>query len=333
MEKEEFVKELSTEELTPVEILTDDPIFKYAKRDDYYRPFKDVPLSGGKVRQAIYLIGSNQEEITDSCCGNVWTSTSISSPQGIIIGKVARYFGFDSKLFVGAMTSPATLRKNPMMMLAYKCGATINCDCLQAYEAPLHNQMLRTASELGTNYYDVKFGINLDTSPDALVMSTAYQVQNIPDYLDNLVVPSGSCIILSGVVLGCVLYGKNVKNIIGVQISGYDRTKRVDQTLAGYNIEGVGKSYQMYLSKDYEYSRHLNKFYIDGGRIRLDPLYESKAYDYVKKHMSLEGGENLFWIVGDSTDVRNYKIEESVRAAYDEETKGYVKIYGGRELH
>lgn len=336
-DKKDYIKELCVEKLTPVDILENDSFFRYAKRDDLYKPFSDSDVNGGKVRQAICLIGENYDNIVANHNKNVWTSTSTSSPQGIIIGKTASWFGLNSKIFIGAMAYPSTIKENPLMMLAYKNGSTINCDCTQAYEAPLYNQMVKESKKLGVGYYDVKFGINLDTSPDSLIMSTANQVKNIPDVLDNLIVPCGSCIILSGVIIGCQMFNKKVKNIIGVQIAGYDRRKTIDNTLHKYNINTFSFGnrntiYKLLLSKDYTYTKLLKNYSINNGELLLDPLYEAKAYDYIKKHVTLEGKENLFWVVGNTTNVRNYKIEKEVVDKYLNETTGYVKIYGGKEL-
>lgn len=201
--------------------------------------------------------------------------------------KTASWFGLNSKIFIGAMAYPSTIKENPLMMLAYKNGSTINCDCTQAYEAPLHNQMVKKSKKLGVGYYDVKFGINLDTSPDSLIMSTANQVKNIPDVLDNLIVPCGSCIILSGVIIGCQMFNKKVKNIIGVQIAGYDRRKTIDNTLHKYDINTFSFGnrnpiYKLLLSKDYAYTKLLKTYTINNGELLLDLLYEAKPMTILK---------------------------------------------------
>ena len=107
-----YAEELKPESLTPVEETPNDPIFCYAKRDDLDQPFPESLVNGGKVRQAVCLIGNNLDEMNEKYDGNVWFATATTSQQGAIIGSVASYFGLNSKLFVGAMTCPSSLRKN-----------------------------------------------------------------------------------------------------------------------------------------------------------------------------------------------------------------------------
>ena len=328
MDKKELLSKC--EVITPVEEIHGDPVFKYVKRDDHFRPFQDLPLSGGKVRQAILLVNNNIDLIKNELDNNIWTATSMSSPQGVIVSRVASEYGVNSKLFIGSGCSKESISKNNLMMNSYGCGSSINYDARQAFETVLQAQIKKVAEETGEKFFNVKFGINLDTSPEALVASTAMQVQNIPDQLDNLVVPSGSCIILSGVVLGCLMFNKSVRNIIGVQISGYDRSSTVNHILETFGLTDPELLYTMKVSKDYPYSRHLNKYTIGVENIRLDPLYESKGYDYCLKHMpEIHGQNNLFWIVGDSTDIRNLKPKEEDVERFLYENRDHKKLYGG----
>lgn len=328
MDKQELLSKC--EIITPVEDIHGDNQFAYVKRDDQFRPFNDLPLSGGKVRQAILLVNNNIEAIRNDMGNNIWTATSMSSPQGVIVSKVASEYGVNSKLFIGSGCSAQSISKNNLMMNSYSCGSKIDYDSRQAYETVLQARIKKVAEETGEKFFNVKFGINLDTSPEALVASTAMQVQNIPDKLDNLVVPSGSCIILSGVILGCLMFNKQVGKIIGVQISGYDRSSTVNHILEVFGIKDGNLLYDMQVSKDYPYSKHLNKYIIGDEHIRLDPLYESKGHDYCKKHLpELDGKENLFWIVGDSTDIRNLKPRTETVERFLYENRDHKKQYGG----
>lgn len=327
MDKQELLDKC--EVITPVEEIHDDPVFRYVKRDDYFRPFDDMPLSGGKVRQAIMLIDSNIDSIKNDYDNNIWTATSVLSPQGVIVSRVASEYGIKTKLFVGSGpgTTAKKVTENNLLMASYQCGSEIDHDTRQGFESGIQARMERISEFTGTKYFNVKFGINLDTSPEALVSSTAMQVRNLPDNIDNLVVPSGSCIILSGVILGCLMFNKSVKNIIGVQIAGYDRTKTINGILGGFGVTDCDMLYRLEVSKDYQYSKHLNRYYMDNGNIRLDPLYESKGYDYCLKHLTgIHNQNNLFWIVGDSTDIRNLRPSQHTVDKFLEESKNHVKI-------
>ena len=44
-DKKDYIKKLCVEDLTPVDILKNDELFKYAKRDDLYKPFLDSEIN------------------------------------------------------------------------------------------------------------------------------------------------------------------------------------------------------------------------------------------------------------------------------------------------
>ena len=57
------------DELTPVEKYRDNKndITIWAKRDDYFQPFDDFKVCGGKVRQCMSLLSENQKYIETEC--------------------------------------------------------------------------------------------------------------------------------------------------------------------------------------------------------------------------------------------------------------------------
>jgi 1-aminocyclopropane-1-carboxylate deaminase/D-cysteine desulfhydrase-like pyridoxal-dependent ACC family enzyme len=289
------IKALNLGELTPVENHNG----MYFKRDDLFQPFEDIPLSGGKVRQCLSLLSLKYDHIKENCNNMVVTGTGVTSPQGIIVTKCANYFDMNSIIYVGN-TKPESLRRNTLMMNVLYQGGRLNYDCKQGYEVALNATIKRTHPEA----YHIKFGINAQEVPEAIIGSTSNQVQNIPDELDYLIVPCGSCIIFSGILLGIKKFNKKVKNVIGIQIAGYDRTTTIQ------NLIKEDLPYKLLLSKDFPYSKKV-KHRVDG--INLDPLYEAKAYDYMVKYMlnDIDKKKVLFWIVGDSNPVRDkiWKIE------------------------
>lgn len=315
--------------LTPIQEI-DDPMFRYVKRDDLFQPFDELPFSGGKIRQAMCLMNDNIDYIKNECDNNVFSCTSVTSPQGAIISRICKEHDINCSIFVGGKAFPHTMARNNLMMTAYEYGATINYGARVAYEVSVHAYASQYAQANGMKYFDVEFGINLESSPQALVESTAYQVQNIPDNIATIIVPSGSCIILSGIILGCRMFNKNVRRIVCVQIAGFDRSKTIDRILSQYGITDTTGMYEIELSHDYKYARLLKRYTIDDGNILLDPLYEAKAYDYCAKYMNINPNEdNLFWIVGNSTYVREHKVDVGIVSRYLDENKNYFKEIKG----
>lgn len=289
----DYITKYKVNELTPVEEYNG-ILFK---RDDLYTPFEDIPLSGGKVRQAICLLANNYNYIKEECEGHIYSATGVKSPQGIVVTRTAKEFGFSSLVFIGN-SGPKGIRSNNLMMNILTNGGRINYKSRQAYEAPLQAEIRRHA-ERGEKFFTVKFGINLDSDPKSIIDSIADQVQNIPKNLDYLIIPCGSAIMFSGIIKGCQKYDIIPKHIVGIQIAGYDRTKTIEHILGDNHLP-----YEFLKSKDYDYGRLLK---IQIGNFMLDPIYEAKAYDYMQRHMQdeLKGKKVLFWIVGDSTAVRN----------------------------
>ena len=150
---------------------------------------------------------------------------------------------------------------------------------------------------------------------ELIIDTVANQCLNLPDDLDYLFVPAGSAIMLGGIIKGCYKFNKH-PHIVGVQISGYDRDKTV-RNILGISFEKPKTlktdifnqyednpyKYDFVIDHTYPYAKHL-KIEISPGFI-LDPVYESKAYEYMIKHYDLKDKKTLFWVVGDSNMVRN----------------------------
>lgn len=294
LDKEEVFKKLNVYGLTPIHSVGG----MLFKRDDLYLPFKDIPLSGGKVRQAISLVYENYDYIKNECNGTLYTSCSVSSPQGIIVSRVAREFGFKSTLFVGLVT-PKSISKNRLLCNVLKTGGLINYETRAGYDNVL-THTINKKRDLGEKFFHVKFGINLENNTKSILDSIGYQVQNIPKDLDYLIIPCGSCITMGGVIRGLMDYGIKPKKVVGIQISGLDNKIHVLENIMGERPY----EYDLRISKDYAYSKHLNMSF---GSLQLDPLYEAKAMDYLLRYMAddIKGKKVCFWLVGNSSAVRN----------------------------
>jgi len=293
----DILKELGVFKLTPVECHNR----IYYKRDDLYMPFKDLPLSGGKVRQAIMLMSENYKVIKE-LGGRVITPTSPNSPQGLIVARVAKEFGFGVTLVVGN-TNLKSIESNPMLAKCLELGAEIDYESKMSYDVNLLHRIKDILVK--KPYFLVKFGINLETSPKAMVESIAYQAKNLPEDLDVLVVPIGSAITFGGILKGLIQYGIKPRHIIGVQIAGYDRLDTIYKILSGSRwLSPI--DFEFVRDKTYPYSKHLKKVYFNDHEC-MDPVYEAKAFKWMMKNVELEGRKVLFWIVGNSEFIRHKK--------------------------
>ena len=290
-------------QLTPVEEY-DGILYK---RDDKFMPFDDVPITGGKVRQCLSLLERNYDYIKDHCDSLVATATSVNSPQGIVVARSAREFGFNSLIVFGG-TNARTLMQNPMVKWVHYCGSEFDLKCKLGYDGVL-NSRIRDIKET-RKLFHVKFGINLENDPDSIINSVAHQVQNLPEDIDNLIIPTGSAITAGGILCGLIKYPKiKPKRVIIVQISGYDRQDTLHRIFRAMSMDHMPvPEYEYVADKTYSYSRQL-KIRLNTRGEYHDPVYEAKAYDWMIKNVNYKNEKTLFWIVGNSYYVRAFTPE------------------------
>lgn len=269
------------------------------KRDDLYQPFDDLPLNGGKIRQGYRIVSALHDLIKEEYGGRVYSTCSLHSPQGIIITRVCKEFGIEATLFHGR-TNFNSITKNSFIRHILNCGGHVNIGCRSGFG----NVVTSFINSFELTGYNIGFGINIDKD-ELLCGDVECQTQNLPDDLDNLVVPVGSGIIAAAVLRGLTLYKKHVKNIHLIQISGHDYRSTIEGLCSGYDIP----EYNFYISNDYPYAKAVRHVLADG--TELDPIYEGKAYDYMLKYLPQckADGKTLFWIVGNTSEIRRTKVE------------------------
>ena len=282
-------------ELTPVERIGD----YWFKRDDYFMPYGDIPINGGKVRQCISLLNEAHDKIVKDFNSTVVIGTSISTSMGIMVAREAREHGFRAIAFVGGTKLDLIVNnpdKYPLQTNVRVVGGELNADAKLGYYNILDSQIAKWTATNGPAF-QVKYPHNLLDYPTSILGSISNQVQNLPDDLDVLIVPSGACITLSAILLGLERFNKRVGKVVGIQISGFDKRGFVNDVI-GHELP-----YDFRISKDFKYATPCKRFY---NGIELDWLYEGKAFDYMEKYMldEIRGKNVCFWLVGNSTPVR-----------------------------
>lgn len=269
-------------ELTPVEIHND----LYLKRDDLYKPFGDYSVNGGKLRQCYKLIENIYKDYSGviSCC-------SIYSPQAPITSAVAKHFNLKAVICYGA-TKPDRLENLPMPLISKEFGAELRIISKSGIHKILYNKAKQIASE--EDLFVVDYGFNITKYPDIMYSAISNQVQNIPDYLDNLVITCGSGITTIGILLGIKQFNKKVKNIYLVATAP-NREKLIKNNLFLYGIFPEFKIIDLFHKKNFHYEDELYEE-IDG--IELHPNYEAKTYNWLKNNIDFHKEKTLLWIVG-----------------------------------
>ena len=106
--------------ITPIELI--DNI--YYKRDDYFKPFGDYHVNGGKVRQALIMFEKYLDDIQSKHNNGVITAGAVHSPQSANIAKVAELHEVKCITCVGG-TKPENLDNHHMMRLTKHYGCEI----------------------------------------------------------------------------------------------------------------------------------------------------------------------------------------------------------------
>ena len=192
--------------ITPIELI--DNI--YYKRDDYFKPFGDYHVNGGKVRQALIMFEKYIENIQSKHNNGVITAGSVHSPQSANIAKVAEFHQVECITCVGG-TKPENLDKHHMMKLTKHYGCEVKIVAGHGMSNVIHARMRKLAEDNG--YMVIEQGELLQKNPLDMFYATADQVENIPDELDNLVVSTGVGVQLMGILLGLKKFNKKVKHI------------------------------------------------------------------------------------------------------------------------
>ena len=264
------------------------------KRDDLFIPFPGERLNGGKVRQAINLIYHNLDLIRTEYHIKVATACGVNSPQGMIVSRVAKAYNLGC--FVGyGNISPKTLAENTFIQHIRQNNGTVESIINQGFDNAISSR-LKKLQEAGTgnNFFIIKFGIEVEKNP-IVVNCIAEQVKNLPDNIDNLVIPTGSGITAGSILRGIKKYGKKIKNVYVVHVSGEDRNKKITE-IAGIvpyiYVKGTG----------YPFNRKLKRTVIDG--FELDKIYEAKAYDWMLHNLDTRREKSIFWVVGNANFYR-----------------------------
>lgn len=301
--------------VTPVERHGD----YWYKRDDLFVPFADMPISGGKVRQALLLLSRARQRIVDDYGGVVLTASGVHSPQGLIVARAARALELACVVFVsgnGKHSAADVAMRHAVMRRVLEVGATLDVSAKLGYEGPLAAAMQRWRRAHDGRGFVVRFGINLEDDPAAVLASTAAQVLNVPRDVRCIVVPVGAGITAAGIILGVRSHLSDVR-VVCVQIAGLDRRATIGRIVgsAPYDWhELVGIPYSTALL------RHVDGF-------TLDPIYEAKAHDWMLQHDDVcPRGESLFWLVGDSTAVRRAGASSPPRTHNDPRSSTGVAV-------
>lgn len=266
------------------------------KRDDYFAPLGYGGPNGSKMRQLVWYVNRFRGGKT-----HIVTGASIQSPQLSMSAIVGQHYGLPARQIV--YSKPETVLNHENPLIAYGFGAEFE------YATGPYNPIIqRKVADLTLDAsLVVEYGITVPHNkyePEAVRKFHevgAYQVQNIPDEVERLIVPAGSCNSLTSVMLGLIRDPRNVKELFTIGI-GPDKLNWMRERLRyiGVDPESTPFTWRHHSLHDTgfsKYSDHFKNETFDG--VTFHPTYEAKMWRWLRTTEAVEQDNRTgFWIVG-----------------------------------
>ncbi len=272
------------------------------KREDFFAPFGYGGPNGSKMRQLIWYVNRFRQGKS-----HIVTGASIQSPQLSMSAIVGAHYGLRARQVV--YSKPNTVLKHENPRIAYGFGAEFE------YASGPYNPIIQRKVKDLTQEKSlvVEYGITVphDRYPAEDVRkfheTGAHQVSNLPDEVETLIMPAGSCNSLTSVLLGLTRDPKKLNTLFTVGI-GPNKMPWVRErlNLMGVNTEQLPFNWQHYSLHDNKYSKYSDHFKgeeFDG--IKFHPTYEAKIWRWLRENNKLDMDDKTgFWIVGSAPSTK-----------------------------
>ncbi len=312
-------------------VLTPTPVERrgdvWYKREDYFAPLGYGGVNGGKVRQIVYLVKDYLANLPAGAKPGLLLAGSVRSPQLGRVPTVAAHFGLPALLVIGSRLETAIRHEN--VKIGVNMGAAFSSTkvaynpALQKAARELHQQPAYK------DYYCLEYGLSVEGSPDRIERFYRFcseQVANLPEDMETLVVPAGSCNTTIAVLYGLARFRpKKLKRVVlfGIgppRVDWFEGRLRLIGEQAGIDIAGLferryhhhpelatkyGSGPAPYVLEHFDlhhtgYASYQDEMPATVEGIELHPTYEGKIATYVRteKLDVFEGGRTTMWIVG-----------------------------------
>lgn len=271
------------------------------KREDFFAPLGYGGPNGSKMRQLIHYMNRRRAGKT-----HVLTGASIQSPQLSMSAIVGAHFGLPSRQVV--YSKPETVLRHTNPLVAAGFGASFEY-ATGPYNPILQRRVLDLKRE---DSLVVEYGITVDhkTNPVDEVRKFhevgARQVSNMPDQVEKLIVPAGSCNSLTSALLGLSRDSKNLKTLFTIGIGPDKRGwARERLTLMGVDVDRLPFAWKHFSLHDTGYSKYTDHFKGEGfNGVSYHPTYEAKCVRWLRANGGwTQDNKTGFWIVGSAPNV------------------------------
>jgi len=274
------------------------------KREDYFAPLGYGGPNGSKMRQLIWYINRYRQDKT-----HILTGASIQSPQLSMSAIVGAHYGLPARQVV--YSKPDTVLRHPNPRIAAGFGAVF-----EYANGPYNPILQRRVQDLTQpTSLVVEYGITLPHERYAADEVRkfhevgAHQTQNLPDSVQRLIVPAGSCNSLTSVMLGLSRDSHNVKELFTLSIGPDKRPWMLERlTKIGVDVFNFPFKWRHFSLHDSGYSKYSDHF--KGERwdnIQFHPTYEAKMIRWLSQNDMMfdqPDGKTGFWIVGSAPNTK-----------------------------
>lgn len=303
-------------DMTPVEKING----IYWKREDKFAPLGYHSINGSKLRQCLWLVnGWVKNGVKGVISGSV-----VGSPQHPFISTICRHYGLGCLIVTGAKDH----QKHKNMQLAEQAGAKFIVANI-GYAKALQSKCFQLKAKL-PGHEVLETNITLDdrlNPPDRIQefhRVGSVQVNNIPDHIETIIIPCGSCNSVTSIMYG--LFNRRPASLKRVILMGIGNNGSKNLNYIPHRLEIISRVIGKPVNKAFNY-RFLNMpnpngidvlhfnpngegfcSYEDwmpyeiGNGVELHPRYEGKCLNYIKaypnKFADYWNENTLFWIVG-----------------------------------
>jgi hypothetical protein len=289
-------------DLTPVENIGG----MWWKREDKFAPLGYGGINGTKLRQLIWLFSQKQYP-------GVVSGAVTGSPQLPMVAACAKHWNTPCVQVIGG--KPESSLKYDMVRMAVELGAR-SVFFNPGYAATLNSHARKMCRNRLSDYLHVETNITVEHKINPAWRIEAFhrvgseQAKNIPDHIENLLIPAGSCNSLTSILYGLGRFRpKSLKNVVLFRIM---KNADAHRKWTNERLDIIRRVTGDPLPLPYRFTEH--KLVDDGyctynhmmpfsrGGITFHPRYEGKCLSFITDNLGafrhLMNEKTLFWIVG-----------------------------------
>jgi hypothetical protein len=253
-------------DLTPVENYNG----VWYKRDDKFAPLGDNGINGTKLRQLIWIV--NEQAVKAGKDGIIHGAVT-GSPQHNMTATVCKHFGVRNIDVIGTkkIKGHSLLEKAKETGVEFEYSKVGYAKTLQAKAKELQEEKYQKFYHMETNItinHENK-GKDIPQLVEAFHEVGSHQVKNIPDEVETMIVPAGSCNSVTSVMYGLARFPP--KNLKKVYLAGIGNFGSKDPDYIRRRLDVMGKAVGWDISGKFDWKLgHSSLPFDDDEKIEVD---------------------------------------------------------------